>query len=163
MDNRKKGFTLVEMLCTIIIMLLVSLCVSLGIKLAVDHYSKSKMDSAAQLLCATVSDIVCDELRFCANPTLDSEDGTITFTSSYGIPGQSFWVTDSGEVMLGNEKILPSKAYIYGLRAHLTFENLSEPQMLRVKVEVRNPQNTQLLAERAIDVELLKKVTTDTD
>ena len=69
MSRIKKGFTLVELLCTIVILLLVSAAVNVGIHLAVQNYASSITNSEAHVLCGTVGDLVCDELRFGSNLT----------------------------------------------------------------------------------------------
>ena len=48
----KKGLTLVEMLCTVAILVLVSMVMVLGVQLGVRSYAKSVSYSEAQVLCS---------------------------------------------------------------------------------------------------------------
>lgn len=59
-----KGFTLVEMLCTIVIILLISALVVTGVQLGVRSYHRSVSDSEAQVLCSTLTTAISDELRY---------------------------------------------------------------------------------------------------
>ena len=51
----KKGLTLVEMLCTVAILVLVSMVMVLGVQLGVRSYAKSVSYSEAQVLCSTLT------------------------------------------------------------------------------------------------------------
>ena len=60
----KKGLTLVEMLCTVAILVLVSMVMVLGVQLGVRSYAKSVSYSEAQVLCSTLTTTISDELRY---------------------------------------------------------------------------------------------------
>ena len=51
----KKGLTLVEMLCTVAILVLVSMVMVLGVQLGVRSYAKSVSYSEAQVLCSALT------------------------------------------------------------------------------------------------------------
>ncbi len=164
MSRIKKGFTLVELLCTIVILLLVSAAVNVGIHLAVQNYASSITNSEAHVLCGTVGDLVCDELRFGSNLTW-AEEGLI-FTSR-NIANRKFVVED-GQVSLSYsdaalakdstlkpEKLLPSKAYPNGLSVDLTLTlTQNGTDIVSVQVVVRDSKGN-VQAERITEIKSL--------
>ena len=74
MKNRAKaGLTLVEMLCTVIIVLLFSVGLVNGMSLAVKSYQQSLMSSESQILVSTLTSIVSDELRYSGTVTAPAD------------------------------------------------------------------------------------------
>ena len=65
--------TLVELLCALAVVLLVSAGMVLGVSLAVRSYERSVAGSEAQVLCSTLETIVSDELRYAG--TLKYDEG----------------------------------------------------------------------------------------
>lgn len=166
MSRKKAGFTLVEMLCTIVIMLLVSAAATLGIQIAVENYSKSILNSEAQVLCATVSDIVCDELRFSKDAQWDGS--TLVFTDMRENANRVIEVTDGkvyrgyaqGRINATSEKLLPDSAYPNNLAANVELTQGSTADRVVVTVNVYNSAAAQedrakALSSRSTEVELL--------
>ena len=81
MKNRAKaGLTLVEMLCTVIIVLLFSVGLVNGMSLAVKSYQQSLMSSESQILVSTLTSIVSDELRYSGTVTAPADgEGRVSF------------------------------------------------------------------------------------
>lgn len=166
MSRIKKGFTLVELLCTIVILLLVSAAVNVGIHLAVQNYASSITNSEAHVLCGTVGDLVCDELRFGSNYTWEGEE--LIFTSR-NIANRKFVVAD-GQVSLSYsdaalakdstlkpEKLLPSKAYPNGLSVDLTLTlTQNGTDIVSVQVVVRDSKGN-VQAERITEIKSLNQ------
>ena len=166
MSRIKKGFTLVELLSTIVILLLVSAMVNVGIHLAVQNYASSITNSEAHVLCGTVGDLVCDELRFGSDYTWE-EEGLI-FTSR-NIANRKFVVED-GQVSLSYseaalakdstlkpEKLLPSKAYPNGLSVDLTLTlTQNGTDIVSVQVVVRDSKRN-VQAERITEIKSLNQ------
>ena len=166
MSRIKKGFTLVELLCTIVILLLVSAAVNVGIHLAVQNYASSITNSEAHVLCGTVGDLVCDELRFGSNYTWEGEE--LIFTSR-NIANRKFVVED-GQVSLSYsdaalakdstlkpEKLLPSKAYPNGLSVDLTLTlTQNGTDIVSVQVVVRDSKRN-VQAERITEIKSLNQ------
>lgn len=166
MSRIKKGFTLVELLCTIVILLLVSAAVNVGIHLAVQNYASSITNSEAHVLCGTVGDLVCDELRFGSDYTWE-EEGLI-FTSR-NIANRKFVVENgqvflsysdaalSGDLTLKPEKLLPSKAYPNGLSVDLTLTlTQNGTDIVSVQVVVRDSKRN-VQAERITEIKSLNQ------
>ena len=166
MSRIKKGFTLVELLCTIVILLLVSAAVNVGIHLAVQNYASSITNSEAHVLCGTVGDLVCDELRFGSDYTWE-EEGLI-FTSR-NIASRKFVVENgqvflsysdaalSGDLTLKPEKLLPSKAYPNGLSVDLTLTlTQNGTDIVSVQVVVRDSKRN-VQAERITEIKSLNQ------
>ena len=166
MSRIKKGFTLVELLCTIVILLLVSAAVNVGIHLAVQNYASSITNSEAHVLCGTVGDLVCDELRFGSDLTWAKEG--LIFTSR-NIANRKFVVED-GQVSLSYsdaalakdstlkpEKLLPSKAYPNGLSVDLTLTlTQNGTDIVSVQVVVRDSKRN-VQAERITEIKSLNQ------
>ena len=166
MSRIKKGFTLVELLCTIVILLLVSAAVNVGIHLAVQNYASSITNSEAHVLCGTVGDLVCDELRFGSNLTWEKEG--LIFTSR-NIASRKFVVENgqvflsysdaalSGDLTLKPEKLLPSKAYPNGLSVDLTLTlTQNGTDIVSVQVVVRDSKGN-VQAERITEIKSLNQ------
>ena len=115
----RKGFTLVELLCVLAVLVLVSAGMLTGVLLGVRSYAKSVSYSEAQVLLQTLKTSVSDELRYAGTVQL-AADGTPAgfFSQSYGEAAYSGFSSDErGHVLLGGSKLLPDRAYPHGLRA----------------------------------------------
>ena len=115
------GFTLLELLCAIIVLLLLAALLTLGVRTAVTAFGRSMAASEAQTLLSTLRTGVSDELRYSGTVRL-AADGTPAgfFSRSYGEAAYSGFSSDErGHVLLGVEKLLPDRAYPHGLRAEV--------------------------------------------
>lgn len=152
-NKAKAGLTLVEMLCTVVIVLLFSVGLVNGMSLAVNSYQQSLMSSESQVLVSTLTSIVSDELRYSGTVTVSEEDGTVHFFSrTYG-EDSSFSQNEDGQVLLKENKVLPSKAYHYGMRASVTLTVLRK-DVFHVVIEVTSAKGSSL-AKSEFDVERL--------
>ena len=165
MKNKKTaGLTLVEMLCCVVIMLLVSIGMVNGVSLAVRNYQSSLMASESQLLCSTISSLVTDELRYAG--AVDWSTSPVQFGSpSYG--RCYFAQNDENQVTLNtvseagidtgkSYKLLPSRAYHFGMGAKVTIEpKKNTPNTFSVTILVSAPNNGPELAKSEFDVEQL--------
>lgn len=116
----QRGATLTEMLCAVLIVVLISALLVVGIRFAGRTYNSSMKLSEAQELCSTLTSIISDKLRFCGTVTR-SEDGGLTqiFIQNVGNvegEGEAFQLSENGQVMLGDSKLLGASAYPRGLR-----------------------------------------------
>ena len=168
MHNKSRGgFTLVEMLCAIVVLILVSMLMVTGVRLGVDSYAKSVSYSEAQVLCSTLKTTVSDELRYSGSVLLDADDKVTpkgffsqTYTNQTN-PNQfpGFSQDENGRVLLGGNKLLPNKSYPYGLKASVTLESYDKTtRVFHVKITVT--RTTQTLAETEFDVQQLNAPTT---
>ena len=168
MHNKSRGgFTLVEMLCAIVVLILVSMLMVTGVRLGVDSYAKSVSYSEAQVLCSTLKTTVSDELRYSGSVLLDADDKVTpkgffsqTYTNQTN-PNQfpGFSQDENGRVLLGGNKLLPNKSYPYGLKASVTLERYDKTtRVFHVKITVT--RTTQTLAETEFDVQQLNAPTT---
>ena len=159
-DKRRGGYTLVELLCVLVVLLLVSMLLAVGVRLSVQSYVESVSCSEAQTLCSTLTTAVSDELRYSGSLLLDA-DGTpqAFFSQSYanaedanGLAG--FSQDESGHVLLGGNKFLPNKAYPRGLAALVTLTGYDmNTRVFHVRIEVT--RNSKVLAETEFDVQQL--------
>lgn len=74
----RRGFTLTELLCAVLIVLLVSALLTVGVRFAGRTYNSSMQLSEAQELCSTLTSVISDKLRFCGTVTL--QVGTVDST-----------------------------------------------------------------------------------
>ncbi len=115
-----RGFTLTELLCAVLIVLLISALLVVGIRFAGNTYNNSMKLSEAQELCSTLTNAINDKLRFCGTVTQD-EDGSVTqiFILNMGSvegEGEAFRIDENGQILLGEKKLLSAAAYPRGLR-----------------------------------------------
>ena len=113
--RNQNGLTLTEMLCTVIIVLLFSSLVAVGANAAVRSFRISMADSQAQELCSTLTTAISDKLRYCTVET----DAVFIQGVGYvkGTAENIFTVnSDSGQVYLGENKLLGVYAYPEGLK-----------------------------------------------
>ena len=150
MKRHNQGFTLVEMLCTVVILLLVSATVTVGTRLAVENYTASITASESQTLCTTVLDAVGDILRYSTRVTDWSEE--LHFQSDRYDGVRYFAVEDGKEI--APQKLLPVKAYPNGLQVRLELEPNQTENMVTVKVTALNSKGKEL-ASRELDVRIL--------
>jgi type II secretory pathway pseudopilin PulG len=76
----KSGMTLTELISGIIVLLLVAGILTVGVRLGAKAYVESVSASEAQVLCATLTELVTDELRYAGTTAVDG-DGTVKFFS----------------------------------------------------------------------------------
>lgn len=72
--------SLVELLSAVLVMLLVTSLLVLGVRIGTKAYVKSVSMSEAQILCATLTTLITDELRYAGTIQVE-EDGRVGFFS----------------------------------------------------------------------------------
>lgn len=162
--KNKSGLTLVEMLCCVVVMLLVSIGMVNGVSLAVRNYESSLMSSESQVLCSTLTNLVSDELRY--SGAVDWEAAPIRFYSrTYGSEC-IFSQNDSKQVTL-NEiqrdgtpaqrgyKLLPNRSYHLGMRASVTLSKAKD-NIFSVTILVMDSKDREL-AQNVFEVEKLNQ------
>lgn len=104
----ESGFTLVELLAAVVILMLLGLILNSGLQMAVHSYQTMTAQSETELLLSTLADAVTDELRYADDVT--EQDGVVTYTSASFGEGISLTVND-GQAVAGGKKLLPDGAY----------------------------------------------------
>ena len=159
-NKSKAGYTLVEMLCAVVVLILVSMLMVTGVRLGVESYAKSVASSEAQVLCSTLKTKVSDELRYSGSLLLDT-DGTPkgffsqTYTNKEN-PNElpCFSQDEDGHVLLGGNKFLPNKSYPYKLQAAVTLESYDKDTRI-FHVRIKITRAGAMLAETEFDVQQL--------
>ncbi len=155
--GRRGGFTIIEMLCAIVVLLLVSALMVVGIRLAVKAYHREVTHSEAQVLCSTIRTVVNDELRY-SGTTSTSTSGVISFFSDNYGKNVSFSTSEDGQVYLGEKKILSEKAYANGIMAYVTITAYdSSTHIFSATVLVTDTDGTTELASESFQVKQLNK------
>lgn len=141
--RNQNGLTLTEMLCTVIIVLLFSSLVAVGANAAVRSFRISMADSQAQELCSTLTTAISDKLRYC---TVEA-DNTV-FIQGVGYvkgPAKDIFTADSGQVYLGENKLLGAYAYPEGLKVR-EFSVTYEENVFTVQFQIKDRRDTKLTA-----------------
>ena len=151
----QSGFSLVESLCAVIVLLLVSAVIMTGSRLAADTFSRSVSVSEAQVLCSTLKTVIADELRSTGTVFVD-ESGYLEgiFSTHYGISAgnmSSFGAVSHdgspaavGELTLGGEKLLSSSAYTYGARASVSVSYAEEENCFTATLTVYDGEGREI-------------------
>ena len=106
-----KGFSLTELLVAMLIMLLATGALVGTIGLAVKHFFKSAQESEAQLLCATLSEFVEDELTY-SKSVASGDGGVVTWSKGTHGLGSNIYFEISTDA--GNFKGDESTSATYG-------------------------------------------------
>ena len=119
-SDDRRGITLTEMLCTVLIVLLLTALLVVGIRFAGKTYTESMRLSEAQELCSTLTSVISDKLRFCGTVTQDENGGlTQIFIQNVGSvegKGDAFQIGEDGQLALGDRHLLGSASYPKGLQ-----------------------------------------------
>lgn len=154
----RRGITLTEMLCTVLIVLLLTALLVVGIRFASKTYTESMRLSEAQELCSTLTSVISDKLRFCGTVT-PGADGSLDhiFIQDLGSvegEGAAFQVDADGQLTLGSTRLLSSAAYPRGLRVRdVSLRYDSASSIFIVALQVGTADNT--LAETSFEVRRL--------
>ena len=82
--RNNKGFTLVELLCTIIIVLLLTACITVGTGLATKTFGRTFTAVKAQTVSSTVDYLIFDELRTATKVKVEGGKLTSYTSENYG-------------------------------------------------------------------------------
>ena len=112
-----RGLTLVESLCTVVILILLGLMLNTGLNLAVKTYHDVTADSETQLLLSTAVAALSDELRYARSVQVDGDRLKSYNSTSYGDNVTITYDTgyDTGQIFVGGMRLLPAGAYRNGL------------------------------------------------
>ena len=111
------GFTMVEMLCAVLVLVLASGAMAMEVTFATRTYNDSMATSQAQTLSSTLSTAVKEELRYAEVITAGTDGKNVTYSSLHYGDGASFGVNSDGQVTVKGEKLLSSAAYDAGMTA----------------------------------------------
>ena len=106
--------SLVELLSAVLVMLLVTSLLVLGVRIGTKAYVKSVSMSEAQILCATLTTLITDELRYAGTIQVEADGRVGLFSQNFG---GADGADENGQITLGGTPILSKRAYPYGLQA----------------------------------------------
>ena len=112
----RRGVTLTETLCTVLIVLLISAMLAVGVRFAVRTYRESMELSETELLCSTLTAAISDKLRYSGEVGQNMFIQGVGTTDSSG--GGSFAISDDGEVVIQTTD--SEEFYPQGLRVRTT-------------------------------------------
>lgn len=110
-----RGLTLVEMLCAVAILVLLGLLINTGLHLAVRSYRDITAQEELELLAASLSDALADDLRYARDPVTD-DDGILQYYHSERYNEGDHTTTlsigeDNRQLYASTYRVLPSGAY----------------------------------------------------
>ena len=139
----RRGMTLMEMLCAVVGVILISGLLTTGIQLSVRTFRRCMAFSQAQTLSSTLTTAITDKLRYCGTVT---GDGKSIFIQDVGnVESGAFTVDDQGQVLLGTQKLLGKKTYAQGVRVRgLDLGYSSAERMFTVSFDITDGGDTVL-------------------
>ena len=160
----RRGITLTEMLCTVLIVLLLTALLVVGIRFAGKTYTESMRLSEAQELCSTLTSVISDKLRFCGTVTQD-ENGSLTqiFIQNVGSvegKGDAFQIGEDGQLALGDRHLLGSASYPKGLQVTaFTLRYEASTDIFSVTLEIGD-HSRQTLSRTSFEVKRINRTVT---
>ncbi len=101
--NSGGGFTLVETLCTVVILVLLYLMLGSGMQAAMKTYRDITAESETQLLLNTLVNAIADELRYAQETAADSGGVLDAYNG-----GRRLTLSDDGQVLADGKYLLPT-------------------------------------------------------
>ena len=148
----RRGITLTEMLCTVLIVLLLTALLVVGIRFAGKTYTESMRLSEAQELCSTLTSVISDKLRFCG-----------TFIQNVGSvegKGDAFQIGEDGQLALGDRHLLGSASYPKGLQVTaFTLRYDASTDIFSVTLEIGD-RSRQTLSRTSFEVKRINRTVT---
>lgn len=156
--KNSRGFTMTELLCAVVVVLLLSALLVVGIRFSSSTYTNSTRMSEAQLLCSTLTANISDKLRYCGSVEESEEGGVskifIQNVGSVAEKGDTFQVDEDGHVTLGGKKLLSASAYPRGLKAkEVTLTYNRNTDIFDVTIQITD--GSRVLAETEFEVKRL--------
>ncbi len=102
------GFTLVEMLCAVAILVLLTLMLNTGLNMAVHSYRSITAESETQLLLNSLVDAIAGELRYAHEVTADGGGFTYNGGRRLEINSEGRVVVTGSDVGEGQGELLPT-------------------------------------------------------
>lgn len=135
--NSKKGFTLVEMLATLVIVVLFTMLLTTFIDLTSKYFQNTVRNSDAQTLASTLTNAIQDELRYATDIEIDAsaEPNYTYFSTSLGL-GKGCVLKHDKKLVNGEERYIiliesPTRedyplinygSYVYDVNAYIEAE-----------------------------------------
>lgn len=163
--NSKQGFTLVEMLASIIVLVLVTGIISLTVNMSVKYYTQSMRESAAQELCASLSTAVQEEMQYATSIQKQGTSGGYSYYSRARQHGSGCTITAvNGQLVVckngkDNYGLVGSKAYAYGIVATVnsTWNEADQQFDCTINVLESDAADARVLATKTFSVHPLNK------
>lgn len=140
----RRGITLVEMIAATGVLALLGLMLHTGLFMAQNSYGKMMAESESQILLSTLTDLLCNELRY-ARDVVTTNDGTLSrYTSANFGSNTTLSVDKNGELMAKNRRVLSSGAYGNGAYCvdtwNITYDE--DGRVFQVYLMVTGPHST---------------------
>lgn len=123
--KNQAGFTLTEMLAATLIVAMLGIVIATGSQVALRAYTQIVTEADASTLCGTLTEAVCDELRFATQVETDNQGAVTAYLSRQYGAGVRL-TADHGRLAVTNPAapddpypLLGEKAYTAGLTCRL--------------------------------------------
>lgn len=140
----EEGLTLVELLCTVAILVLLGLMLNTGLQMAMRSYQDMTAQSEVQMLLSTLSDALADDLRYATNVDADAAGNLNSYSSaSYGRASLEI-DPSSGQVLANGKRVLPGGAYGNGAykvtKMDITYK--ADKSLFTIELQVAQKEGT---------------------
>jgi prepilin-type N-terminal cleavage/methylation domain-containing protein len=172
--KNKSGFTLVEMLCSVLLIGLISAGLARGVSLAFYQYKRSVRHSSSYQLFTTLQTLISNELKYTNSVTLDGNNVKEFYSVTYALEDAktSLYILDKdgkptdgyGEVAFGDgEKfnyLLSTKSYSdsLGAKCNITYDKDNKIFTVELKIGVNDEENPYI--EQTFSVRSIENVST---
>lgn len=149
MNKDNAGFTLVEVLCTVLVVVLLTGMIVTGITFGVKNYGKNLTISEARTLYCTLSTVISDNLRFSSGVVTGNQNKvTSLFIPGYGEITENVFRSDAdGRVFLGEDRILSNSAYTRGAKAKVDVTYNPDSETFGVDITVSSSKGDEIYSQ----------------
>ena len=158
------GYTLSELLVAIIILVLVSSCMTLGINLAGKSLNQTVLNSRAEALAETLEELISDELRY-AEDVVNSGGELASFTSisrgenaSYLVKNGKAYIKTVQKGKTEEASVLGYSAYPDGVNVSTLSVRITDAGIFRVTLKLKKAGDTAELRSASFDVKPLTPI-----
>lgn len=164
----KKGFTLIETLCAIILMLLVTSMIVNGLQFTTNNFEKTMSITEAQTLSETLKIAISDELRYATEIKREQNsqgENVVTYrNTNYGDVFDSFGAYISCDeeghvgVIFDNDpdynfnKLISDYTYTYGNKAEVKIDISNDYRIFNIDLTIKNSKD-EVLKNISFEVE----------
>ena len=107
--HSRRGFTLVEMLCVTLIMVLMCLVLASGLSIATNAFHSLSFEAEAQILMDNVNTAISDYVRFAVSPSDDATGRMTTFANR----NTGYNVSETGYIAGGSNDDGEGRIYLH--------------------------------------------------
>lgn len=155
--RNNRGFTLVEMLAAVVVLILLSLMLNTGLQMSLNSYHTMTEESETDLLLSTIVDALSGELRFARDVrTEEQTDGSETHQVLKDYTSGSFGrrtelsVEEDGQIYASGKRLIATGAYGNGTYTVTALDIYYADSVFRVHIEVTGKTGIQAETDASV-------------